>query len=85
MNSYDNKKPYGKDNKIYDKSKDNNVIVKKIKCNNINVNLNGFSGNKIGRIRRSGLGALATEAQAEDEGANGANFGNNGRGSDGRR
>ena len=39
MNSYD-KKPYGKDNS-YDKSKDSSVIVKKIKCNNINVNLNG--------------------------------------------
>ena len=28
------------------------------------------------------LGALATEAQAEDEGANGANSGNDGRGGD---
>ena len=41
MNSYDDKKPYGQDNS-YDKSKDSNsVTVKKIKCNNINVNLNG--------------------------------------------
>ncbi len=39
MNSYD-KKPYGQDNS-YDKSKDSSVTVKKDKCNNINVNLNG--------------------------------------------
>ncbi len=38
MNSYGGKQPYGKDNG-YDKSKDS--TVKKIKCNNINVNLNG--------------------------------------------
>ena len=50
MNSYD-KKPYGKDNS-YDKSKDSSsVTVKKIKCNNINVNLNGFSGNTIGTLQ----------------------------------
>ena len=50
MNSYD-KKPYGKDNS-YDKSKDSSsVTVKKIKCNNINVNLNGFSGNEIGTVQ----------------------------------
>ena len=50
MNSYD-KKPYGKDNS-YDKSKDSSsVTVKKIKCNNINVNLNGFSGNEIGTLQ----------------------------------
>ncbi len=36
---------------------------------------------KLVQIRwTSDLGALAAEAQAEDEGANGANFGNNGRG-----
>ena len=81
MNSYD-KKPYEKDHS-YDKSKDNSVTVKKIKCNNINVNLNGFSGNTIDTAP-PGLAALATEAQAEDEGANGAS-GNNGReGGDGR-
>ena len=41
MDNYD-KKPYGKDNS-YDTSKDSSssVTVKKIKCNNINVNLNG--------------------------------------------
>ena len=48
MDSYD-KQSYGKDGNSYDKSKDSNsVTVKKIKCNNINVNLNGFSGNEIG-------------------------------------
>ena len=41
MDIYD-KKPYGKDNS-YDTSKDSSssVTVKKIKCNNINANLNG--------------------------------------------
>ena len=34
------------------------VTVKKIKCNNINANLNGFSGNEIGASQA--LGALAT-------------------------
>ena len=70
INSYD-KKPYGQDNS-YDKSKDSSVIVKKIKCNNINVNLNG-EWTYIG-ASRTGSWALATEAQAEDEGANGANL-----------
>jgi hypothetical protein len=72
-NSYD-KKPYGKDNS-YDTSKDSSSVnVKKIKCNNINVNLNGFSGNEIGASTTSGLGALATdEPQASDQGEIGAN------------
>ena len=74
MNSYDDKQPYGKDSNSYDKSKDSSsVTVKKIKCNNINVNLNGFSGNEIGTLP-TGLSGLATdEAQAEDEGEVGAN------------
>ena len=82
MNSYDHKQSYKKDSNSYDKSKDsNNVIVKKNKCNNIIVNLNGFNG----ALPTSDLGALATdEAQAEDEGANGVNSGNDGRGDDGR-
>ena len=71
MDSYD-KKPYGKDNS-YDKS---SVTVKKNKCNNINVFLNG----DISVSPISDLGALATDAQAKDEGANG----NDGRGNDGR-
>ena len=54
-----------------------------MKCNNINVNLNGFRGNAIGAS--PALRGLATdEAQAEAEGANGANSGNDGRGNDGR-
>ena len=78
-------KPYGKDSNTYDKSKDSSsVTIKKIKCNNININLNGFSGNEIGTAPTSDFGAVATQAQAEDEGANGANFGNDGRGNDGR-
>ena len=57
MDSYDDKKPYGKDNS-YDKSKDSSsAIVKKIKCNNINVNVNGFID--IGASQA--LGALATD------------------------
>ena len=43
--------------------KSNSVIS--LKCNNINVNLNGFSGNAIGAS--PALGALTTEAQAADE------------------
>jgi hypothetical protein len=71
MNSYDDKQSYGKDSNSYDKSKDSSsVTVKKIKCNNINVNLNGDI--EVGAS--SALGALATdEAQAsEDEGELGA-------------
>ena len=34
---------------------------------------------EVGALPTSDLGALATEAQAEDEGANGANSGNGGR------
>ena len=71
MDSYD-KKLYGKDSNSYDKSKDSssNVIVKKNKCNNIIVNLNGFNG-----ALPTGLSGLATdEAQASaDEGEVGAN------------
>jgi hypothetical protein len=39
---YDNDKSYGKDNY---KSNDSSVIVKKIKRNNINVNINGLDVN----------------------------------------
>ena len=41
MNSHDDKQSYGKDNNNYYKSKDSSSNVK---CNNINVNLNGFNG-----------------------------------------
>jgi hypothetical protein len=78
MDNYDDKQYYGKDNS-YPSKDSSSVTVKKIKCNNINVNLNGFSGNEIGASTTSGLGALTTQAQAEDEGANGVNSGNDGR------
>jgi hypothetical protein len=51
MDSYD--KPYGKDDR--DKSKDN-VNLKKVKCNNINVNVNGAELN-VTSFPLSGLGA----------------------------
>ena len=86
MNSYDYKQSYGKDSNSYDKSKDSSSItVKKIKCNNININLNGFSGNEIGTAPTSDLSALATEAQAEDEGEVGASTLGNSGGSNGGR
>ena len=53
MNSHDDKKSYGKDsNNNYYKSKDSSSNVK---CNNININLNGFSGNEIGTAPTSDL------------------------------
>ena len=53
MNSHDNKQSYGKDSNNYYKSKDSSDFIKKIKCNNINANLNGFSGNEIGASQDS--------------------------------
>ena len=42
MDRYDDKQSYGKDSNSYDKSKDSSsAFVKKVKCNNINVNVNG--------------------------------------------
>jgi hypothetical protein len=83
MNRYDDKQSYGKDSNSYDKSKDSITIVKKIKCNNINVNVNGFNGIEIGTLSTA-LSGLATEAQ-EDEGEVGtSSFGSDGgSGSDG--
>ena len=71
MNSYD-KQSYGKDSNNYDKSKDS-ITVKKIKCNNININLNGFSGNEIGASSNISYWALATDEAQADEGEIGAN------------
>ena len=80
-NSYDNKQSYGKDSNSYDKSKDSSTIVKKVKCNNINVNVNGFNGVEVGTLPTA-LSDLATnEAQAADEGEIGASS----SGSDGGR
>ena len=84
-NSYDNKQSYGKDSNSYDKSKDSSTIVKKIKCNNINVNVNGFNGIELGDALPTALNGLATdEAQATDEGEVGASSFGSGGGSDGR-
>ena len=73
MNSYDNKQSYGKENSYY-KSKDSsgNVIVKKIKCNNINANLNGFNGIEVGTLPTALRGLALDEAQGSDEGERGA-------------
>ena len=80
-NSYDNKQSYGKDSNSYDKSKDSSTIIKKVKCNNINVNVNGFNGVEVGTLPTA-LSGLATEVQAtEDEGEIGASS----SGSDGGR
>ena len=79
MDRYDDRKSYGKDNNY--KSKDSsNVIVKKInKCNNININLDGFNGLKLNALPTSSLNGLATdEAQAAGEGIESSSSGNGG-------
>ena len=83
MNSYD-KKPYEKDNNSYDKSKDSSsVSVKKIKCNNINVNVNGFNGVEVGTLPTALNGLATDEAQAaEDIGEIGSSSSGSGSGSD---
>jgi hypothetical protein len=80
-NSYDNKQSYGKDSNSYDKSKDSSTIVKKEKCNNINVNVNGFNGIEVGTLPTALNGLATNEAQAADEGEVGASS----SGSDGGR
>ena len=83
MDSYDNKQSYGKDSNSYDKSKDSSTIVKKIKCNNINVNVNGFNGVEVGTLPTA-LNGLVTDDEAQasaDEGEIGASS----SGSDGGR
>ena len=88
---YDESKSYGNDNyksteyPSYEKdnsypSKDNSVILKKGKCNNINVNINGFNGVEVNAVPPA-LNGLATEAQA-DEGEVGASSLESGSGSD---
>ena len=82
MNSYGEKESYEKDNS-YDKSKDSSsVSVKKIKCNNINVNINGFNGLELNTLPPA-LNGLTTEALA-DEGEVGANSVESSGKSDGR-
>jgi hypothetical protein len=98
MDSYGEKKSYGQDNykstteypsyekdNSYDKSKDSSsVSYKKSKCNNINVNINGFNGLEIGTVPPA-LNSLAAEAQDSDKGEVGANSLGSGIGSDGSR
>jgi endonuclease/exonuclease/phosphatase family metal-dependent hydrolase len=67
-----------KDNNSYKSKDSSNVIVKKIKCNNINANLNGFNGLKLNALPTS-FNALATnEAKAANEGEIGASFSGSG-------
>ena len=78
MDSYDDKQSYGKDNSY--KSKDSsNVIVKKIKCNNINANVNGFNGVEVGTLPTALTGLATDEAQASDESEIGASGSDGGR------
>ena len=70
------KQPYGKDSY---KSKDSSsAIVKKVKCNNINVNVNGL---EITALPPSLSGLLTDDAQATDEGERGASSYGSGEGS----
>jgi len=79
IDRYDDKQSYGKDYNSYDKSKySSSVNVKKIECNNFNVNGLGINALPLD------LRGLASEALAEDEGANGASSLGSGSGSDGR-
>ena len=78
IDSFDDKQSYGKDSNSYDKSKDSSTIVKKIKCNNINANVNGLEIDAL----PTALDGLATEAQA-DEGEIGASSFGSGGGSNG--
>jgi hypothetical protein len=71
------KQSYGKDNSY--KSKDSSsALLKKIKCNNIDVNVNGL---EITALPPSLSGLLTDEAQAADEGERGASSYGSGEGS----
>jgi hypothetical protein len=65
---------YGKDSY---KSKDSNKIVKKINCNNVNVNANGLELDGLPPF----LTGLTSEAQTADEGQTGASSYGSGEGS----
>jgi len=88
---YDNdedKKSYDKDDRDYDKSKkeSNSVFVKKVKCNNINVNLNGINAN-IGLPNNgpvTGPIAVAQEEVDDDDEESNSIENDNARSSDGR-
>ncbi len=55
---------YGKDNN--DKSKDS-VLLKKLKCNNINVNLNGIESNIGGAVDSEGATTTAASTQGNEQ------------------
>src|SRR5215211_6213573 len=76
---YDDKKSYGKDrdeskytsydkDRDSDKSKDSSVNIKKVKCNNVNVNVNGLEVN-VGLPFNDGpvTGPIAVAQEAEDD------------------
>jgi hypothetical protein len=55
---------YGKDNN--DKSKDSSsVLLKKLKCNNVNVNLNGIEANIGGAVDSEGAAAASTQGSEQ--------------------
>ena len=68
---------YGMDNNYDKKSNGKDVSVKAIKCNNINVNVNGLELNVLPPVL-SGL--VGSEAQASDEGERGASSYGSGNG-----
>ena len=72
---------YGKDNNNY-KSKDSSsksVSIKKVKCNNINVNLNGIDADIGGAS--NGNGPIAEAQETDDEGLETNSFGSDSGGS----
>jgi hypothetical protein len=68
MDSYDDKQTYGKDSVSYDNSKDSSNV----KCNNINVNNNGFNEVELDALQPFLNGLETDETQASDEGEIGA-------------
>ena len=83
----DESKDKEKDDNRYYKSKDSsNVVVKKIKCNNINVNVNGFNGVEVNAVPPVLNGLATDEAQASaDEGRKSSSFGNGERNNNGHQ
>ena len=65
---YDDKESYGKENSYYKSKDSSNVNVKKIECNNINTNPNGFNGLELGTLPTALNGLASDEAQVSDEG-----------------
>ena len=81
---YDDKESYGKENSYYKSEDSSNVNVKKIECNNINTNLDGFNGVELGTLPTALSGLASDEAQVADEGEIGSSsFESGSDGSDG--